>query len=274
MEGNYRGRGRWYPGVIGRERANGTFDIHYDDGEKELGVDRDLIRLRDAPSSPSRSGGGRLEEGAKVEGNYRGRGRWYPGVIGRERANGTFDIHYDDGEKELGVDRDLIRLRDAPSSPSRSGGGRLEEGAKVEGNYRGRGRWYPGVIGRERANGTFDIHYDDGEKELGVDRDLIRLRDAPSSPSRSGGGRLEEGAKVEGNYRGRGRWYPGVIGRERANGTFDIHYDDGEKELGVDRDLIGCGTLPLARPALEEVVWRRAPRWRATTAGVVVGTPA
>ena len=110
MEGNYRGRGRWYPGVIGRERANGTFDIHYDDGEKELGVDRDLIRLRDAPSSPSRSGGGRLEEGAKVEGNYRGRGRWYPGVIGRERANGTFDIHYDDGEKELGVDRDLIRF--------------------------------------------------------------------------------------------------------------------------------------------------------------------
>ena len=144
----------------------------------------------------------------------------------------------------------------------------------MEGNYRGRGRWYPGVIGRERANGTFDIHYDDGEKELGVDRDLIRLRDAPSSPSRSGGGRLEEGAKVEGNYRGRGRWYPGVIGRERANGTFDIHYDDGEKELGVDRDLIRLRDAPLARPALEEVVWRRAPRWRATTAGVVVGTPA
>ena len=130
------------------------------------------------------------------------------------------------------------------------------------------------MIGRERANGTFDIHYDDGEKELGVDRDLIRLRDAPSSPSRSGGGRLEEGAKVEGNYRGRGRWYPGVIGRERANGTFDIHYDDGEKELGVDRDLIRLRDAPLARPALEEVVWRRAPRWRATTAGVVVGTPA
>ena len=153
----------------------------------------------------------------------------------------------------------------------------------MEGNYRGRGRWYPGVIGRERANGTFDIHYDDGEKELGVDRDLIRLRDAPSSPSRSGGGRLEEGAKVEGNYRGRGRWYPGVIGRERANGTFDIHYDDGEKELGVDRDSDQAGGRdrararqrhPLARPALEEVVWRRAPRWRATTAGVVVGTPA
>ena len=79
---------------------------------------------------------------------------------------------------------------------------------------------------------------------------------------------------MEGNYRGRGRWYPGVIGRERANGTFDINYDDGEKELGVDRDLIRLWMLPPVRPALEEVVWRRAPRWRATTAGVVVGTPA
>ena len=80
MEGNYRGRGRWYPGVIGRERANGTFDINYDDGEKELGVDRDPV-----------------EEVVKVEGNYRGRGRWYPQPISRERANGTFDINYDDG---------------------------------------------------------------------------------------------------------------------------------------------------------------------------------
>jgi Ca2+-binding EF-hand superfamily protein len=105
-------------------------------------------------------------------------------VISRERANGTFDINYDDGERELGVDRDLVRLKDVvddryPSSPSRSAAGRLEEGAKVEGNYRGRGKWYPGVISRERANGTFDVNYDDGERELGVDRDLVRLKDAP-----------------------------------------------------------------------------------------------
>jgi hypothetical protein len=50
----------------------------------------------------------------------------------------------------------------------------LEEGSKVEGNYRGRGEWFPGVISRDHGNGTIDIDYDDGDKELGVGRDLVR----------------------------------------------------------------------------------------------------
>merc|ERR1712100_977557 len=48
---------------------------------------------------------------------------------------------------------------------------------------------------------------------------------ASLSPSRDGGSGRLEGAKVEGNYRGRGRWYPCRISRERADGTFDIDYD-------------------------------------------------
>src|SRR3546814_1137053 len=91
---------------------------------------------------------------------------------------------------------------------------RLEEGMKVEGRYRGRSRWYPGVISRCRLNGTYDIDYDDGEKEDGVARDLIRVVGVvrPKSPGHlsegvvmvSGGAaseRLEEGTKVEGRYR-------------------------------------------------------------------------
>ena len=42
-----------------------------------------------------------------------------------------------------------------------------------------------------------------------------------------------KGSKVEGNYRGKGKYYPGKITRVRLNGTFDISYDDGEKEIGV-----------------------------------------
>ena len=158
-------------------RANGTFDVDYDDGEKELGLTEDLIRLRDAgdrPASPKKELS-RLEEGAKVEANYRGRGKWYPGKIVRDRFDGTFDVDYEDGEKETRVDKDLIRLRDAGASSSSSSKARLEEGAKVEANYRGRGKFYPGKITRVRANGTFDVDYEDGEKELGLTEDLIRL---------------------------------------------------------------------------------------------------
>ena len=47
---------------------------------------------------------------------------------------------------------------------------------KVEGNYRGKGRFYKGVIKRENRDGSFDIDYDDGEKEAGMDKSLIRSK--------------------------------------------------------------------------------------------------
>ena len=81
----------------------------------------------------------------------------------------------------MGVDSTLIRKLEG--SPSLSRGQRndrnrrLEEGMKVEANYRGRGKWFSAVISRERANDTFDIIYDDGDRELGVDRYLIRQRE-------------------------------------------------------------------------------------------------
>ena len=52
---------------------------------------------------------------------------------------------------------------------------RLGEGHKVEANYRGRGKWYPGKIVRDRGDSTFDINYDDGEAETGVSKDMIRV---------------------------------------------------------------------------------------------------
>ena len=56
MEANYRGRGKWYPGKVTRDRGDGTFDVSYDDGESEIRVKESMIRLlggRD--SSPSQA---------------------------------------------------------------------------------------------------------------------------------------------------------------------------------------------------------------------------
>jgi ATP-dependent Clp protease protease subunit len=39
---------------------------------------------------------------------------------------------------------------------------------------------------------------------------------------------LSKGALVEANFKGRGKYYPGRISRDRGDGTFDIDYDDGE----------------------------------------------
>merc|ERR1711968_270096 len=131
----------------------------------------------------------------KVEARYRGKSRYYPGKIRRVNRDGTFDIDYDDGEREMGVEENLIRSLE----PSGGGGGgssaRLEEGMKVEARYRGKSRYYPGKIRRVNRDGTFDIDYDDGDSDKGLPEEMIRSLE----PSGGGGGsaRLEEGMKVE-----------------------------------------------------------------------------
>ena len=49
---------------------------------------------------------------------------------------------------------------------------------------------------------------------------------------------LREGEEVEARYRGKARYYPGRISSVNRDGTYDIDYDDGEKEIGVREDLI------------------------------------
>ena len=42
---------------------------------------------------------------------------------------------------------------------------------------------------------------------------------------------FREGDKVEARYRGKLRYYPGVIRRVNRDSTYDIDYNDGEKEV-------------------------------------------
>ncbi len=57
MEARYRGREKYYPGRVSKDRGDGTYDIDYDDGEKEVRVKESLIRLLDAIKRRSRSAG-------------------------------------------------------------------------------------------------------------------------------------------------------------------------------------------------------------------------
>ncbi|RHY84882.1 hypothetical protein DYB35_014060, partial [Aphanomyces astaci] len=261
VEAQYKGKAKFYPGVISRARLNGTYDIDYDDGEKETGVAAELIRSKDKSSPKKKSSDDSVEEskpkkfkeGEKVEAQYKGKSKFYPGVIARARLNGTYDIDYDDGEKEKEVDGKLIRSKESSSPKKKSGGGsdddkkpkKFKEGDKVEAQYKGKDKFYPGVISRARLNGTYDIDYDDGEKEKEVEGKLIRLK--ASSPKKKSedttedekkSKKFKEGEKVEAQYKGKAKFYPGVISRARLNGTYDIDYDDGEKETGVAAELI------------------------------------
>ncbi|CAM9694653.1 unnamed protein product, partial [Pylaiella littoralis] len=242
VEARYRGKGtKFYKGKISRVNSDDTFDIAYDDGEREIGIAAEHVRSLEPRSRPGddRGGGDKpatLMEGDKVEARYKGRSRYYPGRIARVHRDGTCDIDYDDGEKERMVEPALVRAV-GDGQAERVGSDRLEEGMKVEARYKGRSRYYPGRIARVHRDGTCDIDYDDGEKERMVEPALVRAV-GDGQAERVGSDRLEEGMKVEARYKGRSRYYPGRIARVHRDGTCDIDYDDGEKERMVEPALV------------------------------------
>ena len=208
-----------------------------------------------------------LVVGSKVDARYSGGSRYYGGKVAKVNVDGSFDIRYDDGDFEEGVKLKYIKGQGrekppkSPKSPepmecktisqvlavggigdmkfaviSSGYGSKPSVGDKCTAQFRGRGRFYPGSISRTNDDGTVNIEFDDGDEEDSVDMDKVRLEGGGG-----GGGELEVGTKVEARYRGRSKYYSGMIAHVRLNGTYDVHYDDGEKELGVKRDLIKGG---------------------------------
>jgi hypothetical protein len=238
VEVNYKGKGKWFKGTVDHIRLNGTFDIKYDDGDRETGVDKENMRLQSTPKLVDRTT--RLEEGMKVEVNYKGKGKWFKGKIKREHSDGTFDIEYDDGDRETYVEKQNVRPRDGAES---SNGGKPREGDKVKASCKGSTRKYPGTIHADNYDGTFDIKFDDGDRDRAVPERSVETEQSSSTGSSRGSQELIEGQQIEADFQGRGRFYAGRIARVRLNGTFDINYDDGEKEVAVDRRSIRAGSV-------------------------------
>ena len=93
----------------------------------------------------------------------------------------------------------------------------------VESVSAGKGaKWFSGKISRVNRDGTYDIRYDDGDSETGALKVNIR-RHSDATPAKVA---LREGMKVEARFRGKERYYPGVIRRENRDGTFDVDYND------------------------------------------------
>jgi len=314
VEARYRGGAKFYPGVIKRDNRDGTFDVDYDDGEKEKDVKKRLITKLKADkgkdSSDTEQESDDFKRGDKVEAKYRGGAKFYLGVIARDNRDGTFDVNYDDGEK-VRATTDLVSALISffylrfPCSPAINVRARIsftraskslcqntpiktplftptqatykfwtkhvchrylltiapprsqekdvkkrlikklksekkdnsdteadssfKRGDKVEARYRGGAKFYPGVIKRDNRDDTYDIDYDDGEKEQGVKKRLIKQLKSASSDAEADDSSFKRGDKVEAKYRGGVKFYTGVIKCDNGDGTFDVDYDDGEK---------------------------------------------
>jgi Agenet domain len=273
--------GDWMSAVIALARQEGTYDVTFADGEEDKRLLYESIRriVSDKPSNSdidvsdghvskddiSENGNKptsvkhildvkkKFSEGDKILANYRGRGQWFGGVVAKVHQDCSYDILYDDSEEEFSVIESKIRLfhRDVDVDVDD-----FIEGKAVEGNYQDSGKWVRGHIKLSRDDGTYDVVYEDGYTDVRILREMIRSIDIDEdiepeqpevqdivqnrdSPSKSL--TYSEGMKVEGNYRGCGKWYPGVIKKVLEysdTNVYKILYDDGEEEDSVKASCI------------------------------------
>ncbi len=202
------GGDQWHPGQIeAASEVTGRFDILYDDGDREANVERRFIRL---PSAPAGDGAGAattstgatlattaavgLPVAARVLCQFEGAlggDQWFAGVVeARHDPAGTYDILYDDGDHEEGVLPQFVRpllpttntsatATATSTSFAATNTTSLAVGARVlclfEGALGG-DQWFAGVVeARHDPAGTYDILYDDGDREQGVLPQFVRL---------------------------------------------------------------------------------------------------
>ena len=87
--------------------------------------------------------------------------------------------------------------------------GQFEKGDVITANYRNSGRWFPGKIATVNADSTFNINFDDGDKESSVPAARMRRRGtAMRQPWQVNFRVLPEVPKLRGSFRmtRRGKW--------------------------------------------------------------------
>jgi hypothetical protein len=105
--------------------------------------------------------------GDKVEARWVVDKEFYDGTIASVNADGSFDVDFDDGDKQLNVAKEDIRLREVKL---------WNIGDKIEALWQEDKEYYSATISDVHEDGTYDITYDDGDIAKNVSPDKIRYR--------------------------------------------------------------------------------------------------
>ena len=120
---NYRKFGIWYLGTVKKVREGQIYTVEYhDDGIIEKYVLSENIRRANEIDQLNCRGkygprpnatlisAGIFGKGTRVQGNYLGHGYWYDGIIDKVQNGHWYSIQYDDGDYEVDVSADRIRV--------------------------------------------------------------------------------------------------------------------------------------------------------------------
>jgi hypothetical protein len=124
------------------------------------------------------------------------------------------------------------------TEPTAAASYQISAGTPIEARHGGGTHWFSGMVESTNADGTYNIEYNDGDKEQGVL--VYRVRGNSWSQEKE----LAVGDRADVHHNGGARVYPAVVGGINEDGTFEIHYDDGDKELSVERADILAAFIP------------------------------
>ena len=145
------------------------------------------------------------------------------------RDDDTYDVLYEDGDKELRVPLPRMRKYDVDLETKVE----LSEGMNVEARYKGKSKYFAGKIATMNEDGTFTVHYASGEVEEKVTKDLVRIMVVTHEDTDENQEVFEKGDEVEGNFKNAGKWFKGKIMKRHSAGTYNLEYEDGDKEINV-----------------------------------------
>ena len=193
----------------------------------------------------------------------------YAAVIASVNADGTYDLNYDDGSQEKGVAKHLIQRESPlasfkasitippPPLPSFPKGTRaitqykprpsqaFKNGTRVNVRLQN-GKRFAGVIKRQVRVGIYSVILETG-RTMEVDSSQLNIRIRPTAPppTEHAGWKcaLKVGMPVVAKWKGSYKMWSAKIVAVNADGTFSLHYDDGDKDQRVSRASI-CAKLP------------------------------
>merc|ERR1712010_192084 len=118
-EAKFKNGKRWFEGEIQRDNRDGTYEVLFNDGDRDLAVPRANIKLAGESAVPHAASAS-LNSGTKVEAKFKNGKRWFKGEIQRENRDGTYEVLFDDGDRDLAVPRENIKVGDGATVPGRS----------------------------------------------------------------------------------------------------------------------------------------------------------
>jgi hypothetical protein len=256
----------FYPGRIDSIAEHGSYDVVYDDGDREVNVSRRRLRVADQRQrldlQPGDSVDARADDGKVRPGSISAKRTDVCTIDGEDVATTLYEVAFADGDVSEHLERHFIfgdfhdgptpratpaptpgptpvptpRPTSDPASSAIDATPRLAVGTPVTARFRGSPSMYPGKISCVNEDGTYDVAYDDGGAEAAVVSSFIEATlaaDAAEAEATEAGESFRAGDAVEADFRGQGRFYAGKNSAARADGSYDVAYEDGDAEAGV-----------------------------------------